>query len=110
MAATPAAMRHVVPQPPTPIRAPQAPNAPGTQPQPRVLPSTPTPAAPAKRQWYDRLADVVLGEDEYGSPKGSPAATRFALICQNCFAHNGLVREAEWQTTRSCFSLSLPLL
>lgn len=52
--------------------------------------------APPKRQWFDRLADVVLGED----PGATQAHSRYALICQNCFAHNGLVRESEWETTR----------
>ena len=35
-------------------------------------------------QWYDRLLDVVLGEDE------TSAKNRFALICKNCRMVNGL--------------------
>ncbi|KAK9464511.1 hypothetical protein V1512DRAFT_230568 [Lipomyces arxii] len=34
--------------------------------------------------WYDRILDVIVGEDET-SPRN-----RYALICANCFAHNGL--------------------
>src|ERR1700749_3070063 len=40
------------------------------------------PLPPSKRQWYDRLADAVLGEDDGGTQPHS----RYALICQNCFA------------------------
>ena len=50
---------------------------------------------PPQRHWYDRIADAVLGEDTE-SPH-----TRFALICQRCFTHNGLVHEAEWEDTRT---------
>ncbi|KAK9474518.1 uncharacterized protein V1510DRAFT_411256 [Dipodascopsis tothii] len=35
-------------------------------------------------RWYDRLLDALVGEDET-SPKN-----RYALICSNCRAHNGL--------------------
>ena len=57
----------------------------------RSAPSIP----PPQRRWYDRIVDAVLGEDTE-SPH-----TRFALICQKCFAHNGLVREAELEDTRT---------
>jgi len=50
---------------------------------------------PPQRHWYDRIVDAVLGEDTE-SPH-----TRFALICQRCFTHNGLVREAELENTRT---------
>jgi len=57
---------------------------------------------PPQRHWYDRVVDAVLGEDTE-SPH-----TRFALICQKCFTHNGLIREAEWEDTRtSSFNQSL---
>jgi len=65
-----------------------------------VLSATSIP--PPQRHWYDRIVDAVLGEDTE-SPH-----TRFALICRNCFTHNGLVRGAEWEDTRkSSFNLSL---
>jgi len=35
-------------------------------------------------KWYDRILDVVLGEDE------TSAKNRFALICKNCRMVNGL--------------------
>jgi hypothetical protein len=35
-------------------------------------------------KWYDRILDVVLGEDE------TSARNRFALICKNCRMVNGL--------------------
>lgn len=97
--------------PATPLRAPP-PTIPG-QPQPAAIPlsresssrlhDTPLnksavqrPMQPPKRQWYDRLADAVLGDEDPGAQPHS----RYALICQSCFAHNGLVRESEWESTR----------
>jgi hypothetical protein len=64
---------------------------------------SPAPSIPApQRHWYDRVVDAVLGEDTE-SPQ-----TRFALICQKCFTHNGLIREAEWEDTRTS-SFNQPL-
>ena len=40
-------------------------------------------AAPAGRQWYDRLMDVLLGEDEM------KPINRVALICRHCKLVNG---------------------
>ena len=34
--------------------------------------------------WYDRLMDVIIGEDE------TSAKARYALICKNCRMVNGL--------------------
>lgn len=59
-----------------------------------AMPATPQP--PPKKQWYDKLADAILGDDD---ATGSPSS-RYALICQKCFAHNGLVKESAWQDTR----------
>jgi len=70
--------------PPRPAVGGQAPNPPLSS------PSIP----PPQRHWYDRVVDAVLGEDTE-SPH-----TRFALICQKCFTHNGLVREAEREDTQ----------
>lgn len=39
--------------------------------------------------WYDRILDMIVGEDEY-SPK-----SRYALICENCRRHNGLAQPGE---------------
>lgn len=46
-------------------------------------------APPYEPKWYDRILDLIVGEDEY-SPK-----SRYALICSNCFAHNGLAQPGE---------------
>lgn len=60
---------------------------------------------PPRKQWYDKVADAILGDDE---ASGAGAASRYALICQKCFAHNGLVTESMWEDTRECrCSLSL---
>jgi hypothetical protein len=29
------------------------------------------------------------------------AASRYALICQKCFSHNGLVKEEMWEDART---------
>lgn len=59
----------------------------------------PTPMPPRRKQWYDKVADAILGDDEL---EGS-ASSRYALICQKCFAHNGLVKESLWEDTRASF-------
>jgi hypothetical protein len=35
-----------------------------------------------ERTWVDRVLDLIVGEDAPSS--------KYALICENCFAHNGL--------------------
>lgn len=52
-----------------------------------------SPPGPPRKQWLDKIVDVVLGDD------GSDSA-RFALICEKCFEHNGLVKESVWEDTR----------
>ncbi|CAE6472967.1 unnamed protein product [Rhizoctonia solani] len=90
---------------------PSAPRAPSRQPNQRAKPSDPRspprlqvpstmpprPVQPPQRGWLDKVADKVLGEDE--SPIGI-AQSRYALICERCFSHNGLVKESEWETTQ----------
>ncbi|KAI0667257.1 hypothetical protein C8Q78DRAFT_982463 [Trametes maxima] len=103
---TPAGLRHggtpqgqpPVPQTPQP-KLQVAPNtpangalSPGLQQQ--LSPSPQRPLPPPRKQWYDKLADAILG-DEDSSATG--AASRYALICQKCFAHNGLVKESMWE-------------
>jgi hypothetical protein len=56
------------------------------------------PLPPPRKQWYDKLADVLLGDDE---PHVNAAASRYALICQKCFTHNGLVKEDMWEDART---------
>ncbi|KAF8967540.1 hypothetical protein BDZ97DRAFT_1755963 [Flammula alnicola] len=66
----------------------------------QAVPQTPqalTPAQPLpppRKQWYDKLADALLGEDD---PNIASPSSRYALICEKCFAHNGLVKESMWE-------------
>lgn len=57
----------------------------------------PQPIQATRKQWYDKLADAILGDDESSV---SVPASRYALICQKCFAHNGLVKESQWEGAR----------
>ncbi|KAG8762054.1 hypothetical protein FRC11_011439 [Ceratobasidium sp. 423] len=70
----------------------QVPGVPGVP-----APTPPRPVQPPQRGWLDRVADKVLGEDE--SSLGV-AQSRYALICERCFSHNGLVKEGDWETTQ----------
>ncbi|KAL1925718.1 uncharacterized protein VTP21DRAFT_601 [Calcarisporiella thermophila] len=68
-------------QPATPlVRAPSPTNENPNQ-RPNTLQST------GQRNWYDRLVDVIVGDE---GPE-----TKYALICENCFSHNGLVLPQE---------------
>jgi len=53
--------------------------------------------APSRKQWYDRIADAILGDEDVAP--ASPSS-RYALICEKCFAHNGLVKESLWEDAR----------
>lgn len=53
--------------------------------------------APPQKKWYDKVADAILGDDDHDV--GSPSS-RYALICERCFTHNGLVKESMWEDTR----------
>lgn len=66
-------------------------------------PAAPVPAVPPRKQWYDKLADALLGDDD--TPNVS--ASRYALICEQCFAHNGLVKESMWEDARTLFKLNI---
>ncbi|KAI0063818.1 hypothetical protein BV25DRAFT_1906903 [Artomyces pyxidatus] len=76
---------------------------PGLQSQLSPPPQQPLPTP--RKQWFDKLADALLGDDE---PAVNAAASRYALICQKCFAHNGLVKESMWEDARSYHPGSLP--
>ncbi|CUA77604.1 hypothetical protein RSOLAG22IIIB_02621 [Rhizoctonia solani] len=76
-------------QPPFDPRAPPMLQVPNSMP--------PQPVLSPQRGWLDKVADKVLGEDE--SPLGI-AQSRYALICERCFSHNGLVKESDWETTQ----------
>jgi len=88
-------------QPSTPLKYPSNANPQLQTPaQPKALNahlspvSPPFPTEPPRKQWYDKLADAVLGDDE--QPAGPPSS-RYALICEKCFTHNGLVKESMWE-------------
>jgi len=70
------------PRAPAPVAAPQF---------------APRPMQPPQRSWIDKFADKLLGEDD--STVGI-AQSRYALICEKCFSHNGLVKESEWENTQ----------
>ncbi|KAJ3569166.1 hypothetical protein NP233_g5230 [Leucocoprinus birnbaumii] len=72
---------------------PQSPVPPTLQAQLTPIPS-PYPMAPPRKQWYDKVADALLGDDDHDI--GSPSS-RYALICDRCFTHNGLVKESMWE-------------
>lgn len=63
---------------------------------------SPQPIAPPQKHWYDKIADVVLGDDDH--EVGSPSS-RYALICERCFTHNGLIKESMWEDARKSFHL-----
>ncbi|KAI1785971.1 hypothetical protein LXA43DRAFT_1035639 [Ganoderma leucocontextum] len=106
-------------QPPIPVpvpqqqqqRAPQTPQRGGLQVnlqtpaqgsltpglQQQLSPSPQRPLPPPRKQWFDKLADAILGDEDASAPG---AASRYALICQKCFAHNGLVKESQWEDTQ----------
>jgi len=50
--------------------------------------------SPGRKQWYDKLADALIGDDDLSM---NAAASKYALICQKCFTHNGLVKEELWE-------------
>ncbi|KAG6860210.1 hypothetical protein C0995_014243 [Termitomyces sp. Mi166 len=99
---TPGLRQRAVPtQPSTPQQLFQAPNGNSITPAPSPFQSQPaTPLLPTsipRKQWYDKLADALLGDDDH-TP--NPSASRYALICEKCFAHNGLVKESMWAETQ----------
>jgi hypothetical protein len=64
------------------------------------LPNTynqPTPHQEPKT-WVDKLMDVVIGDED-------GAQNKFALICEKCFTHNGLVLREDYVNARfKCMS------
>nr|ODN75723.1 hypothetical protein L203_06495 [Cryptococcus depauperatus CBS 7841] len=54
-----------------------------------VQPVLPTP----EKKWYDRIVDSILGDDPSQANQSN-----FALVCEKCFRHNGLVgSKYEWE-------------
>jgi endoplasmic reticulum junction formation protein lunapark len=64
---------------PQPVQFPRQPNV--IPPQINRLPS--------KRTWLDKIMDSIVGEEEGPERK-------YALICEKCFQHNGLVWPEEY--------------
>ncbi|KAI3632294.1 hypothetical protein MIR68_009400 [Amoeboaphelidium protococcarum] len=54
---------------------------------PKIMPH-PSMVSSSERTWMDRILDVIIGED---GPQD-----KFALICEKCFTHNGLVPPNEY--------------
>ncbi|EKM58183.1 uncharacterized protein PHACADRAFT_26705 [Phanerochaete carnosa HHB-10118-sp] len=67
--------------------------------QQQLSPMAQQPMPPPRKHWYDKVADAILGDDD----TITAASSRYALICQKCFAHNGLVKESAWEETRACY-------
>ncbi|KAG8681649.1 hypothetical protein FRC09_017334, partial [Ceratobasidium sp. 395] len=80
-------------------QAPFSPRAPAqvVPPQSQFAPAAARPMQPPRRGWMDKFADKLLGDDD--STVGI-AQSRYALICEKCFSHNGLVKESEWEDTQ----------
>ncbi|KAK3071787.1 hypothetical protein LTR53_008025 [Teratosphaeriaceae sp. CCFEE 6253] len=73
---------HAPEQPPSEPSEDFAPNAFSTPARPPIMPQQSQQYHEGPK-WYDRIFDVVLGEDE------TQAKNRIALICQNCRLVNG---------------------
>lgn len=63
--------------------------SPNHHPELQQYPLGPVYNANYQPSWYDKILDIIVGEDEY-SPK-----SRYALICNNCRRHNGLAQPGE---------------
>ncbi|KAI8827164.1 uncharacterized protein EV422DRAFT_512868 [Fimicolochytrium jonesii] len=60
-------------------------------------PPTPTPQHPYAKTWFDKVIDVMIGEtNDTNSP-----ASKYALICEECFTHNGLVPAEAYSDART---------
>ena len=55
------------------------------------------PQLPYQRTWIDRFLDALVGKD--GGPEH-----RYALICEKCFVHNGLLPPSEYRDASICES------
>ncbi|KAI8811872.1 hypothetical protein BJ742DRAFT_105170 [Cladochytrium replicatum] len=55
---------------------------------------TSTTTTAATRNWYDRVMDAIIGDIADGD------ANKFALICAQCFTHNGLLPPEEYATAK----------
>lgn len=51
------------------------------------------------RSWFDKILDALIGEEQ--GPE-----SKYALICENCFSHNGLVSSEEYFTASIYFLMT----
>ncbi|KND02579.1 uncharacterized protein SPPG_03037 [Spizellomyces punctatus DAOM BR117] len=60
---------------------------------------------PSPKGWFDKVIDIMIGESE-------GPASKYALICEECFTHNGLVPPDAYATARfrcmKCDHLNAP--
>ncbi|KAJ3044281.1 hypothetical protein HDV00_002601 [Rhizophlyctis rosea] len=79
---------------------PGAPNAA----EPR-RPEAPTFSPPSQKGWLDKVVDVMIGDSD--GPQ-----SKYALICEECFTHNGLVPPEAYSSARfrcmKCNHLNVP--
>ncbi|GAA5997910.1 uncharacterized protein JCM10292_006900 [Rhodotorula paludigena] len=79
---------------------PGTPGAPGTPANPAGMPypafPPPPPPTPHTRSLMDKVADALLGV----SPEDSNPMNRYALICGQCYAHNGLALKDEFESVQ----------
>lgn len=61
-----------------------------------------------QRNWVDRVAEALLGDQEGTSGNQGAQRGQYALICSQCFNHNGLVLKEDLPYTRMFFSSSDP--
>ncbi|GAA5910783.1 uncharacterized protein JCM6883_000312 [Sporobolomyces salmoneus] len=79
------------PLPPSPQAQSQHPSPPNSAPPSQFI--VHQPSLPQSRSVMDKLADALLGV----SPEESnPYNHKYALICQACYAHNGLIPKEEF--------------
>lgn len=55
---------------------------------------------PSQRSFLDRILDMMVGEDHLYQNMNQSQQDKYALICEQCFSHNGLVRLEELQTVQ----------
>ncbi|KAJ7617586.1 hypothetical protein DFH06DRAFT_100253 [Mycena polygramma] len=89
--------RPSTPPPPSHSAAPSPSGAP-LQSQSTAHP--PPPAPTHRRGWFDALADVLVGPDDAALSAAQKQAMdekqKYALICEGCWKHCGLVPEGVW--------------
>ncbi|KAJ3076245.1 hypothetical protein HDU98_004858 [Podochytrium sp. JEL0797] len=70
-----------------------------------TIQKSPAALTPSQSTWFDRVMDAVVGDTE--GPQ-----TKYALVCQSCFDHNGLCPPELYETIKfkckSCGYLNAP--